>query len=267
MYKIILVLVFFCSLYPAQNMSFIYEAKYQLVKQETSQVRTDYMTLDIKDNYSIFRERLDRNQDSIALNNGFPLLANGFENQFYVKKQLKSNNISKIITKSLLNFLLPIDEKLDWKINKKKKKIGIYNSQNAEVNYGGREWNAWFTTDIPISDGPYIFNGLPGLIISISDSSGDYNFNLIQVKKAENLFDARTKTIDINWTKYEQLAQSYYDNPNAELEQKISSNKVVVTDGEGKRMNLDIKKMNREQQEYIRKNNNPIELNHRIDYK
>lgn len=266
-FYVLLILITFCPLFPAQNMCFVYEVKYQLTKQETNKIRTNYMVLDIVNNISIFREKIDRNQDSIALNNGFPMLPNGFENQFYIKKDFANIKTSKIITNGHLHFLLPITEKLDWKISNKKRKIGIYNCQNAELNYGGRTWEAWFTTDIPISDGPYIFNGLPGLIISISDHSNDYSFNLIQAKKNLNIFDARIKTIEIDWAKFEQLAKSYYDNPNAELEQKISSNKVMITDGEGKKIDLDIKRMNREQQEYIRKFNNPIELNHRIDYK
>jgi len=260
-------LIGFSSLFTAQNICAIYEAKYRLNKQEIDNFRSDYMVLDIVNNISIFREKIDRNQDSIALNNGAPMLPNGFENQFYIKKDLLNTKTSKIITNGSLHFILPIMEKLDWKISNKTRKIGIYNSQKAEVNYGGRVWEAWFTTDIPISDGPYVFNGLPGLVISISDNSNDYRFDLIQVKKNTNLFDSRTRTVCIDWAKFTQLAKSYYDNPNAELEQKISSNKVMITDGEGKKIDLDIKKMNRDQQEYIRKFNNPIELNHRIDYK
>ncbi|WP_076784566.1 hypothetical protein [Epilithonimonas bovis] len=62
------------------------------------------------------------------------------------------------------------------------------------------------------------------------------------------------------------MALSYYDHPNRELENRLSSGKSYVTDTEGKRINLDIKLMNKDQQDYIRKNNNPIELNHKTEY-
>lgn len=42
---------------------------------------------------------------------------------------------------------------------------------------------AWFTHEIPISDGPYKFNGLPGLILEISDTENHYNFTLKGVEK------------------------------------------------------------------------------------
>lgn len=48
----------------------------------------------------------------------------------------------------------------------------------ANLNYGGRHWTAWYAPDIPISDGPYSFSGLPGLIVKIVDDRGWYNFEL-----------------------------------------------------------------------------------------
>ncbi|WP_317127630.1 GLPGLI family protein, partial [Chryseobacterium sp. CH1] len=47
------------------------------------------------------------------------------------------------------DYLLPIDEILNWKITSEQKIIGKYKSQKAETNYGGRNWIAWFTTELP----------------------------------------------------------------------------------------------------------------------
>ncbi|MCJ7934914.1 MAG: GLPGLI family protein [Chryseobacterium sp.] len=261
---IFIVMTSFCF---GQKMSFIYEMKYRLNNQIPDQYITNTTILDYADNHSIFRERMDRKADSTRMNNGFPMLSSGFENHFYVKKDLSNSKISKIITNGQFSYRLPIKETLKWKISSEKKKIGMYNSQKAMVTYGGREWTAWFTGDIPINDGPYIFNGLPGLIISVTDSRGDYNFELVQTKKFANLFDARLKSIVIDWNKYDQLAKSYYQNPNAEIEQKIrNAKKVVMQDAHGNVIDFDIRQMNKDQQEDIRKNNNPIELNHKIEY-
>jgi GLPGLI family protein len=54
---------------------------------------------------------------------------------------------------------------------------GLY-CQQATIHYGGRDYTAWYAPEIPISDGPYVFNGLPGLIVKITDSRGWYNFQL-----------------------------------------------------------------------------------------
>ncbi|WP_137904878.1 GLPGLI family protein [Chryseobacterium sp. 2VB] len=154
-----------------------------------------------------------------------------------------------------------MDEQLNWKIIPEQKTIGKYKSQKAEVSYGGRNWIAWFTTELPFNDGPYIFNGLPGLIISIEDTEHDYSFNLIQVKKGSNWFDVRTKTIKIDWTQYEQLGKSYYNDPwNTK-----TAKKVIFTDPQGNEK--DMNEMIREAQKSILEENNPLELNHKINYK
>lgn len=44
------------------------------------------------------------------------------------------------------------------------------------------EWTAWFTTELPISDGPYKFHGLPGLILKIYDKTNTYSFDIISRK-------------------------------------------------------------------------------------
>lgn len=76
---------------------------------------------------------------------------------------------------------------LNWQIvpDSKKKVLG-YSVQKAITNYGGRKWEAWFSTDIPINDGPYVFHGLPGLIIQINDTKNHYRFNLISIEVPKN---------------------------------------------------------------------------------
>lgn len=72
---------------------------------------------------------------------------------------------------------------MDWKIESKNKTILGYNCQKAVVKYGGRSWTAWFTTDIPLSEGPWIFKGLPGLILEVEDSQSYFKFNALALEK------------------------------------------------------------------------------------
>lgn len=69
-----------------------------------------------------------------------------------------------------------------WKISEEKKNIGNLRCQAAFLSYAGRQYKAWFTNDIPISDGPYKFYGLPGLIVEIEDSKKQYKFELLSYK-------------------------------------------------------------------------------------
>ncbi len=58
-------------------------------------------------------------------------------------------------------------EKLDWQFTDDAKKIDIYNCQKATLQLHGRYYEAWFTTEVPISFGPFRLNGLPGMIVEV----------------------------------------------------------------------------------------------------
>ena len=61
----------------------------------------------------------------------------------------------------------------NWNITSEKKKIEAYNCLKATTIFRGREYIAWFTPEIPLSDGPYKFWGLPGLILEIQDLNNE----------------------------------------------------------------------------------------------
>ncbi|TZG00096.1 GLPGLI family protein (plasmid) [Chryseobacterium panacisoli] len=249
----------------SQKFTFIYETKYRLNSEKPDDVNSDNMILDLKNNTSIFRDSQDKKSDSVKLNNGNGRYKMGVENQFYIKKNLNQKRIEKVITYLGTDYLLPIEEILNWKITSEQKMIGKYKSQKAETNYGGRNWIAWFTTELPFSNGPYVFNGLPGLIVSIQDSNNEYSFNLIEVKKGGNIFDAGTKPIKIDWEKYETLAKSFFNDP-YDINTKVAMGKTVTfTSPNGIVMDISVK--TKEMQKNILQENNPIELNHKINYK
>lgn len=72
---------------------------------------------------------------------------------------------------------------LSWQISQDTSTFQGYQVQKATCSFGGRDWIAWFTNDIPYNDGPYKFNGLPGLIVKINDAKYHYNFQLIYIEK------------------------------------------------------------------------------------
>lgn len=87
------------------------------------------------------------------------------------------------------------DRPLKWEITDIKENQNGYPAQKAVTNFGGRFWTAWFTKDINISDGPYKFSGLPGLIVKLEDENGDYKFDLVKKIKIQNAFE---KPVDPN---------------------------------------------------------------------
>ncbi|NOX45393.1 MAG: GLPGLI family protein [Chlorobi bacterium] len=80
------------------------------------------------------------------------------------------------------------EEDLDlfnWQLSNDTATMCGYKVQKASCDFGGRSWVAWFSPEIPYSDGPYKFNGLPGLIVKIGDTREHYVFKLISIIKPE----------------------------------------------------------------------------------
>jgi GLPGLI family protein len=66
-----------------------------------------------------------------------------------------------------------------WQLTAARQTIAGYECQQAFTAFGGRMWEAWFTRAVPVSDGPYKFYGLPGLMLKVRDTHDNYVFELI----------------------------------------------------------------------------------------
>ncbi|MDR2682416.1 MAG: GLPGLI family protein, partial [Dysgonamonadaceae bacterium] len=74
---------------------------------------------------------------------------------------------------------IPVQE---WTIDDKATKdILGYACRRAECDFRGRKYIAWYSDEIPVSDGPWKFGGLPGLILEVGDSEGHYQFALVGI--------------------------------------------------------------------------------------
>lgn len=58
-------------------------------------------------------------------------------------------------------------EALPWKLGSEKKKILEYTCMKATMTMDDQEIVAWFAPEIPVSLGPSVFGGLPGLIMAV----------------------------------------------------------------------------------------------------
>lgn len=142
----------------------------------------------------------------------------------------------------------------EWEIKEERKDISGYQAQKATTNFSGREYIAWFTAEIPVPDGPYKFNGLPGLILEIRDTKDHYVYELLQFGPLENPEEVEFNSNDFistNRKKFLQVKREYDIDPFAAVER--GGIKFGFKPGQRE-------KMHREQIEQLRKRNNPIEL-------
>lgn len=70
----------------------------------------------------------------------------------------------------------------NWKLQKETKKIGNFDCHKATTKFHGRDYTAWYTTEIPLPYGPWKLQGLPGLILEAYDTEKDiyYYFKNIE---------------------------------------------------------------------------------------
>ncbi|MEY8758661.1 GLPGLI family protein [Chryseobacterium tongliaoense] len=107
--------------------------------------------------------------------------------------------------------------KLNWSLEKEDKDILGYKCNKATVKYRGRDYVAWYTNDISVSNGPYIFNGLPGLIMEVEDSDRKYHFVAVGIDKNPRKIYLRNEKSILRTTreKFRNVQKTYRENPGA----------------------------------------------------
>lgn len=117
-----------------------------------------------------------------------------------------------------------------WEISSDTATITGLLSYKAGCTWGGRTWTAWFSPEVPVSDGPYKFSGLPGLITKLESGDGDYVFTLSDLKRV-TADEVKLKLPGyklLSKEKFKEMQQMLIDNPLARYE---GSNMTVIMDG------------------------------------
>lgn len=82
---------------------------------------------------------------------------------------------------------------INWTMSEDTLSIAGILCQKAMANFGNREWIAWFALSVPVSDGPYKFCGLPGLIFEVYDTKQHWSFKLASLR-------ATSKELEISFS-------------------------------------------------------------------
>lgn len=114
---------------------------------------------------------------------------------------------------------------MEWEICDSTRSILGYECILAQTSYHGRDWQAWFTPDIPLPDGPWKLGGLPGLILEATESDGHHSFTATGfVKSDEEMHPVYLKDRYDRMSRKDMLRslRAYRDNGNAMI--KASTN-------------------------------------------
>lgn len=251
----------------AQTNRFYYEFKYKVDSLGTS--ANDLLVLLVNKKNNIFLSSKFVEIDSInSLNN--------YEKQ-YITPQYKTilefnKNNSEFTTykKVDLNYYkYNFTKKINWKILSATKNILGFRVQKAITYYGGRKWIAWFTQEIPLQFGPYVFYGLPGLILEINDDGDNFNFKLVKIQNdknsnfiLKNIFDQQI--IEIKEKDWKTIQLNYFNNP---LYNYKTIGWIMYNKNGEKFSTQDYRELEKRTKYELKRYNNPIELDEKINYK
>lgn len=139
---------------------------------------------------------------------------------FYSTILLKSSENQLVYQNNVMAHVYQYEEEkpaLKWKLINESKKILNYDCKKATVHYRGRDFIAWYATEIPLNNGPYIFEGLPGLILEVFDSNNKFHFSAMGIDKKKSDIYMRNENTIINTKreKFREVQKNYYENPGA----------------------------------------------------
>lgn len=111
------------------------------------------------------------------------------------------------------------------------KEIGGYTCHSAKGSYAGRDYQAWFTPEIPISDGPWLFCGLPGLILEVSSLDKEFLYTCMSIQAGTGPITLRSLDAAFKTTRerFLKAKERYKINPTAGIAAMVDAGKLQTT--------------------------------------
>ena len=259
----------------SQYFKVIYDFKWKSEKTDKN-YNSELTTLFNTENKSYFESLENFQYDSLKTKIIIDHDINGGNGQLRFPSPKENSKFRPLIIKNIKNKIITVEQriydkiyitnyncKMDWKILPEKEDIFNYSVQKAELNFGGRKWIAWFTTEIPIQDGPYKFYGLPGLILKISDSEQNFIFEIKGITKEENNIGDRNlfrKKVDLSPKQWDVFWKKYKEQPSMIFANLNTTETTYVIDGKDVESKEVKNSYDKKEKEIISSFKNPIEL-------
>lgn len=98
-----------------------------------------------------------------------------------------------------------------WTITGNYKEILGYKCQQAVGHYRGRDYTLYFTTAIPIQNGPKKFDGLPGLILEVISNDGAIHYKAIKIQNSNEVIENPFDKLNLSYINWDQFINAYKD--------------------------------------------------------
>lgn len=251
--KFILLMLGFALLVPgllaAQGHRFIYRYDYATDSLKPDSLQTELMILEVNEDGSEFFSKAQYESDSLQRiemqqkgpGAGLTVASSNYRGNIRYRVEKTADYKVYLITAMDRTYKVYDDRPMKWTIQPEHEQIGEWQTQAATLDFAGRRWTAWFTTDIPIPDGPYKFHGLPGLIVKINSEDGTQKFVLegilkVPAQKANNgnfkLFSDVEKPVEITEQQYVKQLKKYQVDPHAGIRQMLGNGvKRIIVNG------------------------------------
>ena len=160
-------------------LSVTYDVHYQKVEEEPKRDK-DLMRLDIGEHssqyVSVIGEFLSKHK--------YDIIAGKIKKPYTGYTALR-DEVFKNTPKSGYMQFVHMPGLFDWQLQEGDTIVCEYPCHKAVATFRGRTWTVWYTLDLPYSDGPWKFCGLPGLVLYAYDSDGYFRFNCIGIEKGD----------------------------------------------------------------------------------
>lgn len=145
-------------------------------------------------------------------------MVNGTKNSTVIFKDHINQEIiahEKLAPNESTHFIYKDTDPMNWELIDEYQAIDDVKCYKAKMEFGGRTWIAWYNPEIPISEGPYKFHGLPGLIFQIEDITGSWRFDLMSLieEKSSFLFNCSDRDHEeVSKLEFTKAKKYHYDN-------------------------------------------------------
>lgn len=159
------------------------------------------------------------------------------DGSYYVFKSFKDNKLKYYDSAWVERYFYEeTPEEWNWEIGDSTKVILGYECIKATTDYHGRKWTAWFSPEIPVQNGPWKLDGLPGLILEAQSEGDPYTFIATGIQQCSK--PIKPIYLEDSYEKFSRKAylkakRSFVDNPMGKISAQFGVPKMDLNSGMG----------------------------------